>query len=214
METIQKNPVNIELGRVKLKGILTIPPASKGIVLFSHGSGSSHLSPRNMYIASELNSHQFATLLFDLLTEEEDIHFKNRFDIDLLTNRLLKTSEWLEDQPAIIDLPLGFFGASTGAASALRAAALLGHEAKAVVSRGGRPDLAGDDYLRKVTTPTLLLVGGNDDIVLSLNQKALHEMKCTKRLQTIPGAGHLFSEPGTLERVAIFSSLWYNKFLK
>ncbi|AVR45574.1 hydrolase [Christiangramia fulva] len=213
METIQKDKVKIDLGRIKLDGILTVPPSPKGIVVFSHGSGSSHLSPRNSYIAGKLNSHKFATLLFDLLTEGEDIQFKNRFDIELLTDRLLQVSEWLKDQAATIDLPLGFFGASTGAASALRASALMGEKVEAVVSKGGRPDMAGSVYLTKVTAPTLLLVGGKDDVVLSLNQKALHEMNCTKELKIIPGAGHLFAEPHTLERVAVLASLWFDKFL-
>lgn len=213
METIQKNTLSIELGKIKLKGVLTIPASSKGIVVFSHGSGSSHLSPRNMFIAEKLNSNKIATLLFDLLTEEEDVHYKNRFDVELLTERLLQTAEWLEEQPASIDLPIAFFGASTGAASALRAAAFMGNEVKAVVSRGGRPDLAEKAYLHKVTAPTLLLVGGNDDIVLDLNQKALHEMNCIKKLSVIPGAGHLFAEPGKLEKVAALSTLWFSKYL-
>jgi dienelactone hydrolase len=213
MEAIQSNSVNINLWRVSLKGVLTIPPSSKGIVIFSHGSGSSHLSPRNEYIAGKLNSRKFGTLLFDLLTEEEDININNRFDIELLTNRLIQTSQWLREQSASANLSLAFFGASTGAASALRTAALLGKEVKAVVSRGGRPDLAGDSYLEKVTSPTLLLVGGNDKLVLNLNENALQKMNCTRELKINPEADHLFSEPGKLEQVALLSNQWFDNFL-
>lgn len=213
METKQTNLVRIDLGRVSLRGVLTIPASSRGLVIFSHGSGSSHLSPRNNYIARNLNSQNFGTLLFDLLTEEEDMHLKNRFDIELLTARLLLTSEWLKGLPSSKDLPLAFFGASTGAASALRVAAFMGEEVKAVVSRGGRPDLTGNSYLKKITAPTLLLVGGDDEDVIKLNQKALQKMECIKKLQIIPEAGHLFAEPGKLEEVALFSSKWFDKYL-
>lgn len=214
METTVSNSVIIDLGEVRLKGVLSIPHFPKGIVIFSHGSGSSHLSPRNKYIASKLNSHNFATLLFDLLTEEEDSYFKNRFQIDLLTNRLIHASRWLEKQDATTDLPIAFFGASTGAASALRAAAIIGDKVKAVVSRGGRPDLSGNYYLKKVTAPTLLIVGGNDDLVIDLNQEAFQKMSCIKELKIVEDAGHLFTEPGKLEEVALLSAQWFDKFLK
>ena len=194
------------------QGTLAIPSAAKGLVLFAHGSGSGRLSPRNNYVASVLRESGVATLLFDLLTEEEDRIYETRFDIDLLTRRLLLATEWVKQQAAMRSLAIGYFGASTGAAAALKAAAALGPEVRAVVSRGGRPDLALDD-LARVQAPTLLIVGGNDDLVIELNRKAYRELRGEKELQIVPGATHLFEEPGTLEQVAAAAARWFARHL-
>lgn len=213
METFEFNQlVTIPADQVSLEGELVIPQGAKGIVLFAHGSGSSRHSPRNQYVARSLQKEGIGTLLFDLLSVEEDAHYETRFDIDLLTLRLLEGTEWLEKHPEIKDLSLGFFGASTGAAAALRAAAKLGNRISAVVSRGGRPDLAME-VLPEVVSPTLLIVGGNDEIVIDLNQQAFERLGSTKDLQIVPGATHLFEEPGKLEAVARLAQEWFEKYL-
>jgi pimeloyl-ACP methyl ester carboxylesterase len=186
---------------------------SKGIVLFSHGSGSSRLSIRNNYVADLLLKDGFSSLLFDLLTTDEDTIYENRFNIDLLTDRLLKVTEWSRKYKDTKHLPIGYFGASTGAASALSAAAKFGNTIKAVVSRGGRPDLALA-ILKDVKAPTLLLVGGNDTTVIELNKKAQSKIKGICELKIIEGATHLFPEHGKLELVAKHTSNWFEKYLK
>jgi len=201
----------IEAGSVVLQGELSIPEAATGFIIFSHGSGSSRHSPRNKAVAACLQEKGFGTLLLDLLTPEEDSMYENRFDIELLTRRLTEATRWLQDTRAASGLPVGYFGASTGAASALKAAA-RNHRIGAVVSRGGRPDLAMDE-LDNVKAPTLLIVGALDVQVLSLNEIALHALTCTKRLEIVPGATHLFEEPGTLDRVAELAADWFEQFL-
>jgi len=181
-------------------------------MIFSHGSGSSRFSKRNQMVAKYLHQKNFGTLLFDLLTEEEDTQYHNRFDIDLLTKRLVGATEWLERLPAAKDYRFGYFGASTGAASALKAAAVL-PQVHAIVSRGGRPDLAMDD-LHHVEAPTLLIVGSLDDDVLQLNQKAYMQLECEKKLEVIPGASHLFEERGTMEKVCERAGIWFEKYLQ
>jgi dienelactone hydrolase len=187
------------------------------VVLFAHGSGSSRLSPRNRFVAQHLNRAGLATLLLDLLTEGEERSEAQtgelRFDIDLLASRLLAATHWLRAHPETAALPLGYFGASTGAGAALAAAALLGREVSAIVSRGGRPDLAGQDRLTQVTTPTLLIVGGADPEVLDLNRVALRFLPPPSRLEVVPGAGHLFEGPGELEAVADLASRWFDRCL-
>ena len=208
----REQPVRIPMDADVHEGALIVPPGAKGLVLFAHGSGSGRLSPRNNYVASVLRESGVATLLFDLLTEKEDRIYENRFDIDLLTQRLQLATEWVKQQAATRHLAIGYFGASTGAAAALKAAAALGPAIRAVVSRGGRPDLALDD-LPRVQAPTLLLVGGNDDVVIELNRKAYRELRAEKELKIIPGATHLFEEPGTLEQVASAAAHWFQRHL-
>lgn len=193
----------------ELEGMLSIPKNAKGLVLFAHGSGSGRLSPRNNFVANVLNESMQATLLIDLLTQKEDETYETRFDIDLLTNRLKIVFDSLKMQPDTKSLPLGLFGASTGAAAALKLAALLKDEIKAVVSRGGRPDLAMD-VLAQVIAPTLFIVGGNDFGVIELNQEAYEKLNCEKAFQIIPHATHLFEEPGCLESVAEEARSWFN----
>jgi putative phosphoribosyl transferase len=197
-------------------GDLTIPADAAGAVIFAHGSGSSRFSSRNRFVAGVLQRVKLATLLLDLLTtEEEEIDLQTRhlrFDIDLLANRLLDATKWLTNDSEASGLPLGYFGASTGAAGALIAAAQLPHVIRAVVSRGGRPDLAGT-ALPKVQSPTLLVVGGEDTPVIELNEEALNKLRCEKRLEIVPGATHLFEEPGTLEQAATLASNWFEKYL-
>ncbi len=208
----REQTVQIILESVTHTGLLGIPRGAQAIVVFAHGTGSSRLSPRNAFVAQTLRSSGLATLLFDLLTEEEDRAYEFRFDIDLLTQRLLSVTEWLKRQPPLRELSLGYFGASTGAAAALKAAATLGPVVQAVVSRGGRPDLAESD-LPAVQAATLLIVGGNDEVVIELNRQAYARLHTTKDLQIIPGASHLFEEPGTLEQVAHLATRWFNTFL-
>jgi dienelactone hydrolase len=204
---------------VELKGTLVVPKSARAIILFAHGSGSSRFSPRNRFVASQLNDSGLATLLFDLLTEEEErvdlITMALRFDIDLLADRLIKTTDWVASQEGISDLSVGYFGASTGAAAALIAAAAHTERIFAVVSRGGRPDLA-DDALTKVIAPTLLIVGGNDYQVIELNQAALNNLNesTEKQLVIVPNATHLFEEPGTLEEVARLARQWFLDHLR
>ena len=208
----REQPVTIPMDADVHEGALIVPLGAKGLVLFAHGSGSGRLSPRNNYVASVLRDSGVATLLFDLLTEKEDRIYENRFDIDLLTQRLQLATEWAGQQAATRHLAIGYFGASTGAAAALKAAAALGPEVRAVVSRGGRPDLALDD-LPRVRAPTLLIVGGNDDVVIELNRQAYRELRAEKELKIIPGATHLFEEPGTLEQVATAAAYWFARHL-
>lgn len=211
-----ESAVEIPVGDQTVRGNLTIPQGAQSIVLFAHGSGSSRFSPRNKYVANMLHEANIATLLIDLLTlQEENVDEATgqfRFDVDLLAQRLVEVTNWLKSKPATENLRLGFFGASTGAAAALIAAAKLLDEVKAVVSRGGRPDLAGE-HLEKVRAPTLLIVGGNDPEVLELNQDALKAIRTEKDLQIIPGASHLFEEPGTLREAAILAREWFAKHL-
>ena len=196
-----------------LPGTLTIPPSPRGVVAFAHGSGSSRLSPRNAFVAETLQRRGIATLLFDLLTPQEDRDPEARFDIPLLTRRLLAASDWLSGQAATARLSLGYFGASTGAAAALEAAAERGAGVSAVVSRGGRPDLAGPGLLESVSAPTLLIVGRFDDVVIGLNRKALARLACEKELVIVPGATHLFEEPGTLAQAANHAADWFVRWL-
>lgn len=205
--------IEIPLNSVILKGDLAIPDGAKELVVFSHGSGSSRLSTRNKMVAELIQEHQMGTFLFDLLSEEEDQVYENRFDIDLLTNRLIETTEWLMKDENTKDLAIGYFGASTGAASALRAAAYFGERIKAVVSRGGRPDLAITE-LPLVTAPTLLLVGSEDFPVIGMNKMALDKLETIKELKIIQKATHLFEESGKLLEVADLAIDWYEKYLK
>jgi len=208
-----KKPLEIPANGVILKGDLNVPEGPRGLIIFSHGSGSSRLSPRNRFVAGTLVANRFATLLFDLLTPEEDLDYEQRFDIELLTKRLIGVTRWIRRQPDYSKGDIGFFGASTGAASAIRAAASIGPEIiKAVVSRGGRPDMAMN-ALTKVESPTLLLVGGLDTEVIKLNQQAYEAMHCSKELTVIPGASHLFEEPGKLEQVTHHANKWFLKYL-
>jgi putative phosphoribosyl transferase len=201
--------VQIPAGGVTIEGMLEIPEHAVGLVLFAHGSGSSRHSPRNNYVAGVLRQAGVGTLLMDLLTPEEDRDYAQRFDIGLLTQRLLDAARWVGARETTRNLALGFFGASTGAAAALEAAALLGRSATAVVSRGGRPDLASRETLAGMMAPTLLLVGGRDDGVIDLNQQAYDQLHCEKKLVVVPGATHLFEEPGTLEEVARLAAAWF-----
>jgi putative phosphoribosyl transferase len=208
--------VSIPAGQVELQGNLNVPEGAEGVVLFAHGSGSGRHSPRNRYVAWALEERGLATLLFDLLTPEEeevDLHTRHlRFDIGLLAQRLAAATDWLGQEPDTRDLRIGYFGASTGAAAALVAAAERPREVGAVVSRGGRPDLAGDALLL-VEAPTLLIVGGDDERVLRMNEEALARLRAEKRLEIIPGAGHLFEEPGALEEVARLAADWFTRNL-
>jgi putative phosphoribosyl transferase len=204
--------VQIPAGRAVLSGNLTIPENAMALVLFAHGSGSSRHSPRNQFVARTLNRAGLGTLLFDLLTPEEealDIYTReHRFNIGLLAERLVHATKWARQQEETGDQRIGYFGSSTGGAAALVAAAELPPDVGAVVSRGGRPDLAGD-ALPKVQGPTLLIVGSNDDIVIELNEMARVQMRCEVKLEIIPGATHLFEEPGALEHVAKLASDWF-----
>jgi len=204
--------IEINIGAINLRGNLRMADASKGIILFSHGSGSSRLSIRNNYVANLLVKQGFSSLLFDLLTTEEDKIYENRFNIALLTKRLLKVTNWVRAYEDAKQLSIGYFGSSTGAASALSAVAQLGKKIKAVVCRGGRPDLAMP-ILKDVKTPTLLLVGGNDTAVIELNKKAQSKISGICELKIIEGATHLFPEHGKLEMVAMHTSDWFNKYL-
>lgn len=205
--------LDIMVEGIHLKGDVAVPDQAKGLVIFSHGSGSSRQSPRNRYVAESLQKKGIATLLFDLLTPYEDTDRERRFDIDLLSNRLGSVTQWLTKKSEFKNMNVGYFGASTGAASALCAATALGpQKIMAVVSRGGRPDLAAD-ALPKVKTPTLLLVGGMDTEVIGLNEAAFKMLSCTKRLTVIPGATHLFEEEGKLEEVTNNAAEWFLKYL-
>lgn len=197
---------------VHLEGLLELPADARGLVLFAHGSGSSRHSPRNNHVARMLHTQGSGSLLLDLLTLGEELDYHTRFDISLLTHRLLVASAFvMQHTPASRHLPIAYFGASTGAAAALQAAAALGDEVQAVVSRGGRADLAGAHELGKVRAPTLLLVGGADYEVLQLNRKAYEKLSCEKELAVIPDATHLFEEPGALDEVARRATLWFGQ---
>lgn len=207
-----EQPVRIKLDAVTLEGVLGLPEGAKGVVLFAHGSGSSRLSPRNTYVATVLQQAGIGTLLFDLLTREEDRDYERRFDIDLLAKRLVEATYWLSSRPELQGKGIGYFGASTGAAAALQGAARLGKTIKAVVSRGGRPDLALP-FLEAVLAPTLLIVGGLDSQVLDLNRQAFARLPAEKELEVIDGATHLFEEPGALEQVADLAQKWFSRHL-
>lgn len=204
--------VMLELAGARVGGRLCVPPHPRGLVVFAHGSGSSRHSPRNRYVADVLDRAGYATLLFDLLTPGEALDRARVFDIDLLSGRLLAITNWARHEPGLERLPIGYFGASTGAAAALSAAADADADVAAVVSRGGRPDLAGAD-LREVRAPTLLIVGGLDSVVLDLNEQAMAQMRAPCRLEIVPGATHLFEEPGTLERAARLAAHWFEEHL-
>jgi putative phosphoribosyl transferase len=214
---IEHIPVLVPLESATLDGDLSMPPAPKGLVLFAHGSGSSRHSPRNRHVAEVLNEHSLGTLLVDLLTaaeeREDEFTARLRFDIQLLTDRVVAIADWLADQPQATGHTLGVFGASTGAAAALLAAARRPQLVKAVVSRGGRPDLAGRDAAL-VRAPTLLIVGGRDIEVLQMNRDAMALMKCETKLEIVPGATHLFEEPGTLAKVAKLAADWFATHLR
>lgn len=209
--------ITIPVSGKLLDGNLTIPQDAIGLVLFAHGTGSSRKSPRNRAVAKKLNEMQLATLLIDLLTEDEEAIDEEsaalRFDIPMLTDRLVGIIDWLIVNPATMGMKLGIFGASTGAASAIGAATRRDKWVNAVVSRGGRPDLA-KSYLPELAAPTLLIVGGNDRTVLALNEQAFDAMNCVKKLSVIVGATHLFSEPGTLEQVSLESACWFHRYLQ
>jgi len=209
---MKREDINIPLSSVTLKGELVIPENAFGIVVFSHGSGSSRFSPRNKMVGELMQQHGMGTLLFDLLTEEEDRVYENRFDIDMLVGRLIQATEWLMQYKVTKNLPVAYFGASTGAASALRAAAYFGENIKAVVSRGGRPDLALN-ALPMVAAPTLLIVGQMDVPVIKMNKLAFDQLHCIKEMKIIPGATHLFEEPGKLIEIADIAIDWYKKYL-
>jgi dienelactone hydrolase len=208
--------VSIPIGEIALEGDLNIPPRAIGVVVFAHGSGSSRFSSRNRFVASVLEQAGLATLLMDLLTRDEEVvdqltaHL--RFDIELLAERLVAATDWLTGQVDTNQLPIGYFGASTGAAAALVAAAERPEVVKAIVSRGGRPDLAGP-ALSRVRAPTLLIVGSRDELVIELNRVALKELRSEKRLEIVPGATHLFEEPGTLEEVGRLARDWFVRYL-
>jgi dienelactone hydrolase len=214
---VEEQPIQIQAEGTLLEGDLAIPEAAQGVVLFAHGSGSSRLSPRNRYVASELQNAGLATLLFDLLTEEEEevdqVTAHLRFNIGFLAERLLFAADWLAQNQRTARLPTGLFGASTGAAAALVAAVERPEQVRAIVSRGGRPDLA-DKALPDVHAPTLLIVGGNDDLVIGLNEMALARLGATeKQLVVVPGASHLFEEPGKLDEAAHLAKNWFAKHL-
>jgi len=209
---VRAREVEIEAGPVRLPGTLALPRSTTGVVIFAHGSGSSRFSPRNIAVARHLQRTNLGTLLFDLLTEEEAADRAKVFDVPLLAGRLVAATSWLRGQREGAGKAIGYFGASTGAAAALWAAAELGTEIGAVVSRGGRPDLVGPRLLA-VTAPTLLIVGGNDPVVLDLNRRAMALLRCTKALVVVPGATHLFEEPGALETVANLASDWFHRYL-
>jgi len=205
--------VQIPIDSTYLEGSLALPRQQvQGLVVFAHGSGSSRFSPRNNFVAHILQKAGIGTLLMDLLTEEEDAVYQSRFNIDLLTERLLLATKWLQEQPRTKGLVIGYFGASTGAAAALKAAAAGDSKIGAVVSRGGRPDLA-EEALTHVQSPTLLIVGGNDHVVIELNREAYARLKGKKKLVIVPGATHLFEEPGTLEEVARLATEWFKQHL-
>jgi pimeloyl-ACP methyl ester carboxylesterase len=205
-------PIRIPIDSIELKGDLIIPDKAQSIIVFAHGSGSSRLSPRNNYVAGVLNQAGFATLLFDLLSEEEDKDYENRFDIELLIERLGIVNNWLREQEETKGLQVGYFGASTGAAAALGVVAEFNIKEGAIVSRGGRPDLAGS-LLANVEIPCLFIVGGDDRDVIELNRQSMDKMNCTKKLEIIPGATHLFEEEGALEDVADLAVSWFKKYL-
>jgi len=207
-----EQPVDIRIDSLSLPGVLGLPKGTKSLVIFAHGSGSSRLSPRNTFVAHTLHEAGMGTLLFDLLTEEEDLVYETRFNIDLIAARLARTTVWVSNNSETRNLVKGYFGASTGAAAALKAAANLETEIRAVVSRGGRPDLVLD-VLHKVHAPTLLIVGERDTTVLGVNRKAYEKLNQPKELSIVAGATHLFEEPGALEKAAHLAADWFKKYL-
>jgi predicted phosphoribosyltransferase/dienelactone hydrolase len=207
-----RGAISITEDDISLKANVVVPAPVRGIIIFAHGTGSGRRSPRNQYVASVLQRAGFATVLVDLLDEHECVDQRKIFDIELLTERLSLVTRWVASQRSLLDLPLGYFGASTGAAAALRAAARLSGHVEAVVSRGGRPDLAQEE-LGLVDAPTLLIVGGHDDFVLELNRRAFSELRCEKEIVVVAEATHLFEEPGALERVAELASEWFTEHL-
>jgi dienelactone hydrolase len=214
--SLEDRPVQVRAGTVDLQGDLRIPAGARGIVVFAHGSGSGRHSPRNRFVADVLVKAGLATFLIDLLTEEEEMidvqTAELRFNIRLLAERLQGMSDWLASEASTAALPIGYFGASTGAAAALIAAADRPERVRAIVSRGGRPDLAGP-VLARVRQPTLLIVGGEDDVVIELNRQALARLAGIKQLVIVPGATHLFEEPGALEQVAALAVQWFQRYL-
>ena len=216
--TARARDIQIPSGRVKLEGELSVPADATGVVLFAHGSGSSRHSPRNQSVARVIREAGVGTLLFDLLTREEetvDIYTRHlRFDIGLLAERLVDATNWIKKESRLSNLRLGYFGSSTGGGAALVAAAELGESVGAVVSRGGRPDLAGAEALRRVKSPTLLIVGGYDEPVIKMNEEAYSWLRCEKELKIVPNASHLFEEPGALEEVARLAARWFQEHLR
>jgi putative phosphoribosyl transferase len=211
-QTRQDLDREVAIGSLQLSGHLRLPASAAALVIFAHGSGSSRFSPRNRAVAEALNAQGMGTLLFDLLTTDEEQDRANVFDISLLSERLVDVVDWIDAQPKLAGLPLGLFGASTGAAAALVAAAKLGSRIGAVVSRGGRPDLAGA-ALEKVKAPTLLIIGGFDSGVIELNEQAYAQLIVTKSLEIVPGATHLFPEPGAMEAVIVLAARWFSVHL-
>jgi putative phosphoribosyl transferase len=213
--SMHEREVTVPLGDAEVVGTLNLPPQSRGMVVFAHGSGSSRHSTRNQFVAHQLGARGFSTFLLDLLTADEEREDRrtsaHRFNIELLGQRVIAAVDWLAGQHGLSGGKIGCFGASTGAAAALLAAAARPHLVAAVVSRGGRPDLAGGPVLDKVQAPTLLIVGGRDDVVIRLNQDALAQLRCPKQLEIVPGATHLFEEPGTLEQVAALAGAWFER---
>lgn len=208
-----ENQVKINIDGVNLEGILTIPERSSGLILFAHGSGSSRFSPRNNFVARRLQENDMGTLLIDLLLLKEDLDYNTRFNIDLLSSRLTEISRWLMGKKETKDLNLGLFGASTGAAAALITSVEVGLKIKAVVSRGGRPDMA-NEALTRVQAPTLLIVGGNDNKVIELNRAAYKILGSqVKKMEIVEGATHLFEEQGALDKVADLAIVWFEKYL-
>jgi putative phosphoribosyl transferase len=209
--------VHVGIDSIALDGNLLVPSGATGVVLFAHGSGSSRFSSRNRYVASTLRKGNLGTLLIDLLTpreeERDNVTAELRFDIVMLANRLVRTVEWLREQPGLSEMKIGIFGASTGGGAALVAAAERPKLIQAVVSRGGRPDLAGA-ALPRVEAPALLIVGGNDIPVMAMNREVYDRMRCERRLEIVPGATHLFEEPGALEKVALLASDWFVRYLR
>jgi pimeloyl-ACP methyl ester carboxylesterase len=212
LRTGTEETVQLHLGVADLEAISDLPDHPLGVVLFAHGSGSSRWSPRNQFVAHQLRDAGLGTLLVDLLTPQEDQNYIRRFEIEFLTERLGRITEWLRERVAGTGLRIGYFGASTGAAAALRASVDQGGTVAAIVSRGGRPDLV-EDVLPEVEAPTLLIVGGNDEPVTTLNISAYQKLRCPKELAIIPGASHLFEEPGTLDDVARRATEWFRRFL-
>lgn len=212
-KNVIKKLVHLKVDSTRIEGELAIPKNASGLVLFAHGSGSSRFSPRNIYVAEVLQKNRMATFLIDLLSKVEDLDYKKRFDIDLLSERLVKVTEWLRENDETKNLKIGYFGASTGAAAAVKAAAAQKDEISAVVSRGGRVDLASEE-LSQIESPILLIVGESDGFCLNANVLAYKKINCTKELSIIPQASHLFEEEGTLEEVAIQAAKWFLKYLK
>lgn len=209
---METSEITIPLGDITVKGNLNLPTDARALIIFSHGSGSSRFSRRNNHVAELLNKSKIATLLTDLLTEDEDEIYENRFDIELLTQRLISVTNHVSKLPNLKHLPIGYFGASTGAASAFMASARYKNKIKAIVSRGGRPDLA-DQYLQFVTAPTLLIVGSLDTAVMTLNERAFRQLRCTKEMDIVNGATHLFEEPHKLDEVAELAAKWFTKYM-